>query len=238
MFRYYFHVHNSLQWSTVDYNEAATAAETAEGRDSINTAYVGRRWYTSWSKTNAAMMTSRARAGEQQLVSSSSILSIAATTTSADGTVTSQDDLNGAPVPNSDEAQWWRQWRQLSLQHECERLQTLVDSHTRKKTNGNGTGKNKQTMSLTDTANMSNKTALMSCTKDSIWPSYKFLFFRGRWNVYDTICPHAFDELCSVTSIIRWIWRSLLRKLRLAHSFFEVKFVERKLCYKMQKYIQ
>lgn len=179
-----------------------------------------------------------ARAGEQQLVSSSSILSIAATTTSADGTVTSQDDLNGAPVPNSDEAQWWRQWRQLSLQHECERLQTLVDSHTRKKTNGNGTGKNKQTMSLTDTANMSNKTALMSCTKDSIWPSYKFLFFRGRWNVYDTICPHAFDELCSVTSIIRWIWRSLLRKLRLAHSFFEVKFVERKLCYKMQKYIQ
>jgi hypothetical protein len=33
---------------------------------------------------------------------------------------------------------------------------------------------------------MSNKTALMSCTKDSIWPSYKFLFFRGRWNVYDT----------------------------------------------------
>ena len=192
MFCYYFHVHNSLQWSTVDYNEAATAAETAEGRDSINTAYVGRRWYTSWSKTNAAMMTSRARAGEQQLVSSSSILSIAATTTSADGTVTSQDDLNGAPVPNSDEAQWWRQWRQLSLQHECERLQTLVDSHTRKKTNGNGTGKNKQTMSLTDTANMSNKTALMSCTKDSIWPSYKFLFFRGRWNVYDTICPHAF----------------------------------------------
>ena len=179
MFCYYFHVHNSLQWSTVDYNEAATAAETAEGRDSINTAYVGRRWYTSWSKTNAAMMTSRARAGEQQLVSSSSILSIAATTTSADGTVTSQDDLNGAPVPNSDEAQWWRQWRQLSLQHECERLQTLVDSHTRKKTNGNGTGKNKQTMSLTDTANMSNKTALMSCTKDSIWPSYKFLFFRG-----------------------------------------------------------
>ena len=128
--------------STVDSDEAGTAAETAEGGDSISTAYVGRRWYTSWSKTNAAMMTSRARAGEQQLVSSSSILSIAATTTSADGTVTSQDDLNGAPVPNSDEAQWWRQWRQLSLQHECERLQTLVDSHTRKKTNGNGTGKN------------------------------------------------------------------------------------------------
>ena len=50
--------------------------------------------------------TSRDRAGEQQLVSSSSILSIGATTTSADGTVTSQDDLNGAPVPNSDEAQW------------------------------------------------------------------------------------------------------------------------------------
>ena len=120
--------------------------------------------------------TGRARAEEQQLVSSSSILSIAATTTSADGTVTSQDDLNGGPVPKSDEAQWWRD-ASYCYKNECERLQTLVDSHSRQR--NNGTGKNKQTMYLTDTANMSNKTALMSCTKDSIWPSYKFLFFRG-----------------------------------------------------------
>ena len=33
--------------STVDSDEAGTAAETAEGGDSISTAYVGRRWYTS-----------------------------------------------------------------------------------------------------------------------------------------------------------------------------------------------
>jgi len=138
---------------------------------------------------NATMMTSRDRAGEQQLVSSSSILSTAATTSSADGTVTSQDDLNGGPVPKSDEAQWWRD-ASYRYKNECERLQTLVDSHSRQR--NNGTGKNKQTMYLTDTANMSNKTALMSCTKDSIWPSYKFLFFRGRWNVYDTQCPHSF----------------------------------------------
>ncbi len=133
--------------------------------------------------------TSHARAEEQQLVSSSSILSIGATPTSADGTVTSQDDLHGAPVPKSDEALWWRD-ASYRYKQECERLQTIVDSHTRQR--NNGTGKNKQTMYLTDTANMSNKTALMNCTKDSIWPSYKFLFFRGRWNVYDTQCPHAF----------------------------------------------
>ena len=115
MFCYYFYVHNSLQWSTVDSNEAATAAETAEGRDSISTAYVGRRWYTSWSKNErSATMTSRARAGEQQLVSSSSILSITARTTLRMALWQAKmSDLNGAPVPNSDEAQWWRQWLQL-----------------------------------------------------------------------------------------------------------------------------
>ena len=59
-----------------------------------------------------------------------------------------------------------------------------------------GKGKNKQTIWLTDQANISNKKSLHRCTKDKIWSHNKFLHFRGQWTVYNPP-PHTPSHLIS-----------------------------------------
>ena len=74
------------------------------------------------------------------------------------------------------------------LKEENERLRMQVNA-TR-----SGRGKNKQTMLLSDGTDITNKMALYTGVKDTIWPHYKFLHFQGSWTVYERHKPHEFAE--------------------------------------------
>ena len=91
-----------------------------------------------------------------------------------------------------------RQHDEVSLQRhinlltaENERLRMLTDSGG-SRTHRGGMGKNKQSMYMADAANITNKVALYKGVAATIWPFFKFLYFRGRWAVYDKQQPHAF----------------------------------------------
>jgi len=77
------------------------------------------------------------------------------------------------------------------LTAENERLRMLADSGG-SRTHRGGMGKNKQSMYMADPANITNKVALYKGVAATIWPFFKFLYFRGRWAVYDKQQPHAF----------------------------------------------
>lgn len=77
------------------------------------------------------------------------------------------------------------------LTAENERLRMLADSGG-SRTHRGGMGKNKQSMYMADAANMTNKVALYKGVAATIWPAYKFLYFTGRWAVYDNQQPHVF----------------------------------------------
>lgn len=56
-----------------------------------------------------------------------------------------------------------------------------------------GLGRNKQSIWKADPSNMSNITQLKVSTKQTIWPTNKFLKFKGnKWTVYDASDPHPF----------------------------------------------
>lgn len=126
------------------------------------------------------MMPPAASVATLPTVSSSSISSLSAAASSANA----ETDCS-----NNDQIQWWRE-RSRHYKQQCERLQMEIDCRSR--AHRGGMGKNKQTMYMTEQANMTNKTALMNGTEADIWPSFKFLFFRGRWTVYDEDNPHSF----------------------------------------------
>lgn len=55
-----------------------------------------------------------------------------------------------------------------------------------------GRGKNKQTVYHTDTTDIPNKFSLQEGVATTVWPAFKFLYFKGRWNEYDPQKPHHF----------------------------------------------
>lgn len=86
-------------------------------------------------------------------------------------------------------AEFWKTYSKY-WKGEAERLQMKVAGSARAKRGG--LGKNKQTMWLTEHANLSNRGSLYNCTKASIWPHNKFLHFKGQWTVHNPTQLHPF----------------------------------------------
>ena len=92
--------------------------------------------------------------------------------------------------------EWWMS-RCETYKEKAEQLQEMVEQLQRQldcipRAREGGLGRNNQSMWKADQSNMSNINQLKVSTKQTIWPTNKFLKFHGKWRVYDASDPHAF----------------------------------------------
>ena len=103
----------------------------------------------------------------------------------------SVSSLSSSSKASADSAMLKRQLEILTAENQ--RLKRQVSAGSRRGGHGVvGRGKNKQTIFHTDTEHLPNKATLQEGVANSIWPKFKFLYFKGRWNEYDQQNPHHF----------------------------------------------